>query len=231
MKYLVISLLIAQAALSNPLNTDSMRYAFYDGEIASAVSNAIRRVRPSLPKEKVWSYAKAIAVASETYQVDPFTLVAIAYQESSFRENLPEGKAGEIGMLQIRKIWLKHSKFRKAFKGATVQDLNTPEKAFVFAAWILNGLKQSSCKKKLPYWTYYNARKFNNRFTYYLRVKRHLSSIESSRQARERLLLAQTTQWQPEPFRKLNETDSPTNLLETIDWHKKAIEVLKERKS
>lgn len=233
MKYLLIILFINGLAFSTPSTNDAALEDLFDKEIAYEVSEAISWVKPSLPKYKVWSYSKAIAYASEKYAVDPYTLIAIAQQESSFRENLPEGKAGEIGMLQIRKMWLKNKNFQRSFRGATISDLKTPEKAFIYAAWILNDLKKSARTHKLPYWTFYNSRKFKNRFTYYLRVKRHLSSIELTRLSRERVLLAQLSEWQPEPWRKINQMPQPEpfKILETIDWHKKAIEVLKKQKS
>lgn len=157
-------------------------------EIFSEVAQAIWWVKPRLSQQKVERYAKAITFASLKYSIDPLTLVAIAYQESSFREDLPVGKAGEIGLLQIRKIWLKNKMFRKAFKNATVADLKNPDRAFVFAAWILHGLKKSRVSAKLPYWTYYNSKKFRHRFTYYMRVKRHLSSIAQKKQRASRML-------------------------------------------
>jgi soluble lytic murein transglycosylase-like protein len=155
----------------------------------SEVAQAIWWVKPRLPESKVARYARAIALAAKKYSIDPLTLVAIAHQESSFREDLPTGKAGEIGLLQIRKMWIQNKKFRRVFKGATVSDLRNPDRAFLFAAWILSDLKKSrSQSEKLPYWTYYNSKRFRNRFTYYMRVKRHLASIETKRQKKDLLL-------------------------------------------
>ena len=206
------------------------------------VEQAIQWVRPQLPPQKIALFANAIVAAGKKYGVEPLTLVAIAHQESSFRENLPTGRAGEVGMLQIRKVWLKNSKFRRAFRKATVADLKNPEKAFHFAAWILKDLKRDGRGESLPYWTYYNARKFQNRFKYYLRVKRHLTAIEIKRTQSQQALLASTSslssfeEWQPElPARRQiteNVTPAPVpmnpaqNILRQIDWPQKAIEVL-----
>lgn len=206
------------------------------------VEQAIQWVRPQLPQQRIALFAHAIVAAGKKYGVEPLTLVAIAHQESSFRENLPTGRAGEVGMLQIRKVWLKNPKFRRAFKKATVADLKNPEKAFHFAAWILKDLKRGSRGESLPYWTYYNARKFQNRFKYYLRVKRHLTAIEIKRTQSQQALLASNArlssvdEWQPElpARRQLTENVTPAslpmnpaqNILRQIDWPQKALEVL-----
>lgn len=206
------------------------------------VEQAIQWVRPQLPFQRITLFANAIVAAGKKYGVEPLTLVAIAHQESSFRENLPTGRAGEVGMLQIRKVWLKNPKFRRAFRKATVADLKNPEKAFHFAAWILKDLKRGGRGESLPYWTYYNARKFQNRFKYYLRVKRHLTAIEIKRTQSQQALLASSAslpsfeEWQPEipARRQLTENVAPAplpvnpaqNILRQIDWPQKAIEVL-----
>jgi len=143
------------------------------------IQNAIKWVKPQLKEVKIERYAKAIQKAALKFSVDPLTLVVIAHQESSFRENLPEGPAGEIGMLQIRKSWIQNPQLRKKFKNAQVSDLKSPEKSFEIAAWILSDLKRSRKYGKLPFWTFYNARKLSNRLQYYVRVKRHLAAIEN----------------------------------------------------
>lgn len=187
MKRIVIVAIVFILSLSAG-TADARPKRMISSEVSSEVARAIWWVKPRLSQQRVERYAKAITFASQKYSIDPLTLVAIAYQESSFREDLPTGKAGEIGLLQIRKIWLKNKKFRKVFKNATVADLKNPDRAFVFAAWILHELKKSRFKEKLPYWTYYNSKKFRHRFTYYMRVKRHLSSIASKKQQATRML-------------------------------------------
>jgi soluble lytic murein transglycosylase-like protein len=108
------------------------------------IERAILWVKPSMENKRISIYAKAISKASKQFRIDPVTLIAIAHQESSFRENLPMGKAGELGMLQIRRNWIKNPKFMKAFKNVREQDLRNPEKAFSYAAWILRDLKKSN---------------------------------------------------------------------------------------
>lgn len=143
------------------------------------IQKAIKGVKPSLDEARVERYAKAIQKSALKFEIDPLTLVVIAHQESSFRENLPEGPAGELGMLQIRKNWIENPKLRKHFKNLRMSDLKSPEKAFEIAAWILSDLKRARGKGKLPFWTYYNAKKLKNRLQYYVRVKRHLATIEN----------------------------------------------------
>lgn len=194
------------------------------------IEKAIQWVNPHVSVERAERYAAAIITAAERFDIDPMTLVAIAHQESSFRENLPLGRAGEVGMLQIRKAWLSNKKFRRVFKKFSTRDLKKPETAFLAAAWILSDLKKTTRSKKLPYWTYYNARQFRNRFKYYLRVGRHLNRIETKRLRYERVLLATNTQKAevslPPPQPEINPAGE---LLAQINWHKKAIEVLKSK--
>lgn len=199
------------------------------------IARAIYLVRPQLSESKIVRYSKAIVKAAQTFQIEPLTLVAIAQQESTFRENLPEGKAGEIGMLQIRKSWLKNSKFRRVFKNAQIRDLHQPEKAFLYAAWILKDLRSKGYKTNLPYWTFYNARKFHHRFKYYLRVKRHLSSIVSKMQRNKFIAVESAGEWQPDLLVK-NETSYSVhssrevlhNLLSQINWVQKASDAIRE---
>ncbi len=115
--------------------------------------------------------------ASKRFQIDSNLLIAIASQETSFREDLPEGKAGEFGIVQIRKIWIKNPKLRKHFKTAKLKDLNKPEKAFLYAAWILRDLKDHAPKSSIPFWSFYNAKGFQPRFRYFLAVNQKLSYL------------------------------------------------------
>jgi len=199
---------------------------FSDPEII-LIEKAISWVNPKVSAERVSRYAPAIVHAAKRFDIDPLTLVAIAHQESSFRENLPMGRAGELGMLQIRKTWLSNKKFRKVFKRFSERDLKKPETAFLAAAWILSDLKKSPQKSKLPFWTYYNARQFRNRFKYYLRVNRHLSNIESNRARYARILLAVAKPVEPPATRV--ERNIARKLLEEVNWTGKAIEVIKSK--
>ncbi|NBX76093.1 MAG: hypothetical protein EBQ92_06020 [Proteobacteria bacterium] len=201
------------------------------------IERAILWVKPTLPTNRISTYAKAIFKASQQFRIDPVTLIAIAHQESSFRENLPMGKAGELGMLQIRRNWVKNPKFMKAFKNVREQDLKNPEKAFTYAAWILKDLKKSGRSGKLPFWTYYNARKFENRLKYYLRVKRHLTAIEVKK---ERFRMVATSKMVKPTQRSISETPLvpvavPTvqarEILNQINWHEKALQLFQEQES
>lgn len=204
-----------------------------------SIERAITWVKPSLESQKVVLYARAISKAAKRYRIDPLTLIAIAHQESSFRENLPVGKAGELGMLQIRRSWVQNPKFRKAFRNVKEQDLKNPVKAFTFAAWILNDLKRSKLSEKLPYWTLYNARKFENRLKYYLRVKRHLAAMETKKQRYSGVELAKSQvenlvgseQWKPQLPPTIPMRIQPREFLNQINWHQKALEALKEQES
>ena len=201
------------------------------------IERAILWVKPSMENKRISIYAKAISKASKQFRIDPVTLIAIAHQESSFRENLPMGKAGELGMLQIRRNWIKNPKFLKAFKKVREQDLKNPEKAFSYAAWILRDLRKSNRSGKLPFWTYYNARKFENRLRYYLRVKRHLTAIEVKK---ERFRMIATSKMIKATQRSISETPlvpvavpsvQPREILNHINWHEKALQLFQEQES
>ena len=220
MRFVLITLLIFQGVLRAEEDLGSLSL--------ESIERAIIWVKPSLETKKVTSYARAILKASTRYKIDPLTLIAIAHQESSFRENLPMGRAGELGMLQIRRSWVQNPKFRKAFKNVKEHDLKNPVKAFTYAAWILNDLKRSKLSQKLPYWTLYNARKFENRLKYYLRVKRHLTAMETKKERYKAVEVVE--QWQPEMSRRIFRTQ-PRDLLNQINWHQKALEVLKDQES
>jgi hypothetical protein len=48
----------------------------------------------------------------------------------------------------------------------------------MMAAWILKDLKDRlSQGRTLPYWSYYNAVRFENRFKYYVAVNRNLAKL------------------------------------------------------
>jgi Transglycosylase SLT domain len=142
------------------------------------VAHAISVVNPTLDDSKYLEYASGIYKASQRYGIDPTVLIAITQQETGFRENLPEGKAGEIGIIQIRKNWLKQPRFAREFKKQSVKDLSKPAKSFMYAAWILKELKESVSKSTLPYWSYYNSVRFENRFKYFLAVNRNIASLK-----------------------------------------------------
>jgi len=201
------------------------------------IERAILWVKPSMESKRVSIYANAISKASKRFRIDPVTLIAIAHQESSFRENLPMGKAGELGLLQIRRQWIKNPKFQRAFKNAREQDLKNPEKAFAYAAWILRDLQKSNRSGKLPYWTYYNARKYENRIKYFLRVKRHLTAIEVKK---ERFRMIATSRMIKPSERVISETPivpsavepvRAREILNQINWHQKAVQLFEDQES
>ena len=144
-----------------------------------SVKAAVRSVQPFLSTEKVDIYSMAIQQASLRYGIDPMVLIAITDQESDFKEGLPEGKAGEIGLHQIRKSWLKNAAFRAEFKKASVKDLNNPSKSFLYAAWILKDLKKTSKASSLPYWTKYNSPTLEFRQKYFALVNRKILKIRN----------------------------------------------------
>lgn len=159
------------------------------------IARAISVVQPYLDETKYIEYALGIYRAARRYDVDPNVLIAIGQTETAFRENLPEGGAGEWGICQIRKLWLGNKQFRAEFGRQTAKDLRHPAKNFLFAAWILRDLKDSVTSKTLPYWSFYNARKFENRFKYFLLVNKNLSTLrryDAALQSGARALAAAT---------------------------------------
>ena len=177
--YILRSVLLVLLALSSgaihasvgDLNDDSLR------QIAR-ITRAISVVNAHLPDGKYLEYGLYIYRAALRYRVEPAVLISIAEQETSFRNDLPEGKAGELGICQIRKMWLKQPRFRAEFHHQTIRDLLTPAKNFLFAAWILKELKeQPTARHTLPYWSYYNSVRFENRFKYFLAVNHYISAL------------------------------------------------------
>lgn len=152
---------------------------FNSQQLASIMSIArrIHALNPRLDDTKYMEYATGIFKASRKYAIDENILIAIAQRETEFREGLPEGAAGEIGICQIRKMWLKNKHFMKEFKVQTIADLEKPSKNFLFAAWILRDLKNTVSKGSLPYWSFYNAQKFEPRFRYFLGVNRNIATL------------------------------------------------------
>lgn len=173
-----VALLMVPSISGNSLRLDlnGDRYA-----AVRQIAKKIRLVQPFLPEKKYAQYAAGIYRASMRYGIEPEVLISIVKQESSFRENLPEGKAGETGIAQIRKNWLNNPRFRKEFKHATIAHLHTPAWSFLFAAWILRDLKDSVSQSQTPYWTFYNSRVLKARMKYSSRVGRFLSAIETNR--------------------------------------------------
>ena len=146
------------------------------------IARAISVVQPPLDDGKYLEYAYGIYRASKKYNVEPSVLISITKQETSFREDLPEGAAGEIGICQIRKMWLKQAKFKREFGAKTIRDLKKPSRSFLFAAWILKELKSQTTVSKgsLPYWSYYNAVRFSPRLKYFLAVNKNIAMLKKN---------------------------------------------------
>lgn len=141
------------------------------------IAHGISVVQPNLTDAQYVSYAIAIHRASRKYTVHPSVLISITQQESGFRPNLPEGAAGEIGICQIIKSWLRNPNLIREFGKLTVADLKKPATSFKVAAWILSELKDASLNGPLPFWSFYNSREFKNRFKYFLKVSKNLSAL------------------------------------------------------
>jgi hypothetical protein len=155
------------------------------------IARAIAIVQPFLDDTKLMEYGLGIYRAAKKYDIDPTILIAIAQAETSFRENMAEGAAGEIGICQIRKMWLKHRKFKAEFKSPTLKDLKKPAKNFMMAAWILKDLKdRGGNSRTIPFWSYYNSVRFENRFKYFLMVNKHISKLLSAAKAQAKLIEA-----------------------------------------
>lgn len=139
------------------------------------VVSAITRLQPALDSVRQLGYALAITEAATKYGIDPFLLVAIAHQESSFRESLPEGSAGERGICQLLKGWAENPLFQQEFGTVMETDFDVPANSFMYAAWLLSTLRKERKGKGdlLPFWTFYNARNRDRRLEYYAAVSRH----------------------------------------------------------
>lgn len=167
-------------ALPSEITTQTMK------EVVK-IAKAISIVNPRLDENKYIEYGLGIYRAWKRYDIEPAVLISIAQQETGFRENLPEGAAGEWGITQIRKNWLQNPKFKAEFPTATEADLRKPSKCFLMAAWILRDLRSHSASRTLPYWSYYNAVRFENRFKYFLLVNRNISALQKHAAAQEEL--------------------------------------------
>jgi hypothetical protein len=188
------------------------------------ISKSIALAKPTLTDSKKLEYALGIFKASNQFGIPANLLIAIAAQETSFRENLPEGKAGEYGIVQIRKIWVKNPKLKDRFKAIKIKDLKNPERAFLYAAWILKDLKDNAPKSAIPYWSYYNARGFEPRFKYFLSVNQKLSylnrGIPFSREIEQNIQIngsADEKSWRPDvrliatTSKKISKTPEPND--------------------
>jgi len=144
------------------------------------IAHAISIIRPRLEEPKYFEYALGIYRASKKYDIRPGLIIAIAHQESSFQERLPEGKAGELGITQVLKSWVNNPKFRREFPNATERSFRKPAESFLYTAWILAELKKHEAPGTLPFWSFYNARQFKHRIKYFVRVNKHMSKLKKN---------------------------------------------------
>lgn len=144
------------------------------------IAHAISIVRPRLEEPKYFEYALGIYRAAKKYDIRPGLIIAIAHQESSFQEKLPEGKAGELGITQVLKSWVNNPKFRREFPHATQKSFGKPAESFLFTAWILAELKKHEAPGTLPFWSFYNARQFKHRIKYFVRVNKHMAKMKKN---------------------------------------------------
>lgn len=175
-KRTINAVLVGAVALSTAALAENRTSADPMSEVVR-IARGIRAVHPRLKKEQYASYAIGIHRASKRFGIHPSILIAITQQESGFRSNLPEGPAGEIGVCQILKRWLKHPELKATFGALKPKDLYRPATSFQIAAWILRDLKENNPVGALPYWSYYNARNFQSRYRYFLRVSGKLVAI------------------------------------------------------
>jgi hypothetical protein len=157
------------------------------------IAHAISIVQPRLEEPKYFEYALGIYRAAKKYEIRPALIIAIAQQESSFKERLPEGKAGELGITQILKRWVNNPKFRREFPHATQSSFKKPAESFLYTAWILHELKQNEAPGTLPFWSFYNARGFKHRIKYFVRVNKHMAKLKRNLHIIEEALEPATT--------------------------------------
>jgi len=169
---------VALALLAVSISPGSAWADCSDASIAR-ISRKIKLLNPDFLDLRVKKYATAIERASRQYRIPESLLISIAQQESHYNEFLPEGAAGELGLCQIRKMWVHNSLFKREFPKATEADLFVPGRAFLFAAWILKGLQpiQDDRLTSIPYWARYNSELYENRYRYYVSVNHYLLKL------------------------------------------------------
>ena len=144
------------------------------------IVRAVSSLSPRISVQKATYYAISAVLAAQSvhspdFYLDPVLLIAIAFQESSLRETLPEGPAGELGICQVRKSWRHNPAFIARFGEVSEASFNSASSSFQYAAWIMK--ENAKLYKKvgdLPTWTYYNSHSKNARTVYYIKVSLHL---------------------------------------------------------
>lgn len=191
--------------MASATNTNATKVQIVE---AGRIAKDIQHIHPNVTYDRALGYGKAILTASRRFGIDSSLLVSIAHQESGFRENLKEGRAGELGICQIRKMWVKNEKFQNEFGMVREKELLVPAKSFLYAAWILKDLKDSREDGAIPYWSYYNAVKFHNRLKYYTLVNRYLSAIKSRKPVKP---LRKVAFWVPEKVKAETVRSTPVS--------------------
>jgi soluble lytic murein transglycosylase len=112
----------------------------------------IRTQNPNLDSEKL---ARAITTASRKYNYDPIFLLAIIKTESRFNPNAV-GKAGEIGLMQIKPSTAEWIAKKKRFPWVNKDELFNPEYNIHMGALYFKYLKKSLNSKASDYINAYN---------------------------------------------------------------------------
>jgi len=81
--------------------------AYGDTPLISRVMTAISALRPTLSDGRVGDLATVFVDAGQETEIDPLLLVALARRESGLRPSA-RGNLGEIGLLQVHGVGLKH---------------------------------------------------------------------------------------------------------------------------
>lgn len=146
---------------------------------ASELTSAVLKLAPRLAYDRAFNLAVGARTAGHRYHIDPYLLIAISFQESSFRTDLPMGPAGELGICQVLFGWSARPAFIREFGKVTEQDFRDPAKSLKFAAWLLATVrKERGLSGALPSWTFFNSFHPSARARYYDKVKRHISSLK-----------------------------------------------------
>lgn len=100
-----------------------------------AIITSLIEIKPQITEEYALRFALAIKNASTRFNIEPQTLIAIAWHENSFREQ-GESHAGAKGAMQIMPMWVNDSKFVEATGITKVSDLDNLEKNIMGGAYI-----------------------------------------------------------------------------------------------
>ncbi|MBM3824802.1 MAG: lytic transglycosylase domain-containing protein [Verrucomicrobia bacterium] len=82
---------------------------------------------------------EAIAAASKTYSMDPAVVKAVVWKESRF-DAASRGKAGEVGLMQIRDLAAREWADAERLKDFTMEHLTSPSTNTLAGTWYLKKL-------------------------------------------------------------------------------------------